>query len=153
MPFPSPGFTTGAPILGVLGPHPCGPHPCRALVEGDPSSLLPSGTCRSPSTSEKELGREQALGRSPELYSRQYMKSMQMPCKNSMQISTASTYSSSVPHLNPRVPGSFRPRRGRLSYSPHLTACGALSAPPPPPITPAQPFLILTLPHPPPDLW
>lgn len=95
------GFlTVGAHLLLRLqarGPHLCSPNPGLGMCTGGGGGVAAPQRRRE----RKEWG----LGTLPGLYSSQYMKSMQMRCKNSMQISTSFTSLSS----GSRPPGSHDP--------------------------------------------
>lgn len=122
-PSPAPGFfIMGAPSSaqtpGTWSP-PCSLLPQTGLWwrESPSTSLLP-GVEGVQHLREGGGGDSGAWGNLPGLCSRQYMKSMQMTCKHSMQMSTSPSYSSCVPTLP-----SLRSEEGR-SYSPDLTAWG-----------------------------
>lgn len=99
-PSPTLGFlTVGAHLLLRLqacGPHLCSPNPGLSMCIGGRGMAAPQ---------RRRERKEWGLGTLPGLYSRHYMKSMQMLCKNSMQISTSFTYLS--PGSAP--PGSHDP--------------------------------------------
>lgn len=118
-----------------------GPHPCRPEVEREPSPL-PAPLCPpprylsswAPAPREGRQGECGPAGNLPGLCSRQYMKSMQMWCKNSMQISTSSTNSSSMCPSSPKGPITLQILEGEAFLpSPPNSLRGLYSALPPDP--------------------
>ena len=115
-------------------PTPATPAQTGMWPRGTAVHFSPSRACRPQHLREGGRRENGAPGNLPVLCSRQSMKSMQMPGKNSMQISTSPTYSSSVPPPPPQGPTILQALKWKVTYSPHPTASAT--------------FLLLALPSP-----